>query len=125
MSSSQILLTGVIGAAAGFLGGLLGIGGAIIIVPALIMLFGYSQQMAQGTTLVMLSLPVSAMAAWQYYKTGNADIKIALLLGITFFVSGFIGAKFANQIPEAILKKLFAILLLALSIKMLFIDKKA
>lgn len=124
MSNTQIFITGIIGALAGFLGGLLGIGGAIIIVPALIMLFGYSQQMAQGTTLMMLTLPVSAMAAWQYYKTGNADIKTALILGITFFVSGFAGAKFANQIPQAVLKKMFAILLLALSIKMLFIDKK-
>lgn len=113
-----------IGIVAGLLGGLLGLGGAIIIIPALVMLVGFSQTLAQGTTLVMLTLPVGALAAWQYYKAGNADIKAALLLSLAFFLSSFLGAKFANQIPQLLLKKSFAVMLLLIALKTLFIDKK-
>ena len=87
------------------------------------MLLGYSQQMAQGTTLLMLVMPVGALAAWQYYKAGNVDVKTALILGIAFFMSGFIGAKFANQIPQEVLKKVFAVLLIVIAVKMLFLEK--
>jgi hypothetical protein len=123
MALQQAIIVALIGITAGLLGGILGLGGAIIIIPALVMLLGYSQQMAQGTTLLMLVMPVGALAAWQYYKVGNVDVKTALILGVAFFISGFIGAKFANLIPQEILKKLFAILLIAIALKMLFFDK--
>jgi len=123
MEWQQPVTIAIIGIVAGLLGGVLGLGGAIIIIPALVMLLGYSQQMAQGTTLLMLVMPVGALAAWQYYKAGNVDVKTALILGIAFFLSGFIGAKFANLIPQDILKKLFAVLLIVIAIKMLFFEK--
>ncbi len=123
MEMQQNVTIAFIGIAAGLLGGVLGLGGAIIIIPALVMLLGYSQQMAQGTTLFMLVLPVGALAAWQYYKVGNVEIKTALILAVAFFVSGFIGAKFANQVPQEFLKKAFAFLLIAIAIKMLFFEK--
>ncbi|MDZ4758541.1 MAG: sulfite exporter TauE/SafE family protein [Bacteroidota bacterium] len=123
MEWQQPITVAIIGIVAGLLGGLLGLGGAIIIIPALVMLLGYSQQMAQGTTLLMLVMPVGALAAWQYYKVGNVDVKTALILGVAFFVSSFIGAKFANQIPQDILKKVFAVLLLVIAVKMLFFEK--
>mgnify|MGYP003558620537 CR=1 FL=1 len=123
MDWQQPLTIALIGIAAGLLGGVLGLGGAIIIIPALVMLLGYSQQMAQGTTLLMMVMPVGALAAWQYYKTGNINIKSAVILGITFFISSYIRAKIANQIPEAILKKAFAVLLIAIAVKMLFFEK--
>lgn len=119
----QPMIVAIIGLVAGLLGGMLGLGGAIIIIPALVMLLGFSQQMAQGTTLLMLVMPVGALAAWQYYKAGNVDIKTALILGGTFFIGGFVGAKFANQVPENILKKGFAVLILILALKMLFFEK--
>lgn len=113
-----IALTGVL---AGFLSGMLGLGGAIIIIPALIML-GYTQQSAQGTTLLMLVMPVGALAAWQYYKAGHADIRAALILGLMFFISGYFGAKFAIHIPQELLKKIFALVLVVIAIKMWFFD---
>lgn len=115
-----IILIGVI---AGLLSGLLGIGGAIVVIPALVLALDYSQQMAQGTTLLMLSVPVASLAAWQYYKAGNADIKTAAILAASFLIAGFFGAKLANIIPQDILKKAFAILLIVIAIKMLFFDK--
>lgn len=113
----------IIGLSAGLLGGMLGLGGAVIIIPALVMLMGFSQQLAQGTTLLMLVMPVGGLAAWQYYKAGNVDVKTALILGLAFFAGGYFGARFANHVPHETLKKLFAVLLMALAVKMLFIDK--
>lgn len=123
MDWQQLIIIAMIGILAGLLGGVLGLGGAIIIIPALVMLLGFSQQMAQGTTLLMLVLPVGALAAWQYYKAGNADIKTAAILAVTFFISGYFGAKMANSIPQDILKKLFAALLILIAVKMLFFEK--
>lgn len=110
----------LIGSAAGLLGGILGLGGAIIIIPALVMLLGYSQQMAQGTALMMMVLPVGAMAAFQYYQKGFVDIKAALIMAVFFFVGGYFGAKLATQIPQNILQKAFALMLLGIAIKMWF-----
>ncbi|CAN5330181.1 sulfite exporter TauE/SafE family protein [soil metagenome] len=123
MDWQQYTTIAVIGIVAGLLGGVLGLGGAVIIIPALVMILGFSQQMAQGTTLLMLVMPVGALAAWQYYKAGNVDVKTALILGVAFFVSGFVGAKLANHIPQEMLKKAFAILLIAIALKMLFFEK--
>ncbi|MCB0395794.1 MAG: sulfite exporter TauE/SafE family protein [Flavobacteriales bacterium] len=123
MEWQQTIIIALIGIAAGLLSGIMGLGGAIIIIPALVMLLGFSQQMAQGTALLMMVMPVGALAAWQYYKEGNVDMRSALILGVTFFVSGFIGAKFANQIPQDILKKTFAVFLVLIAIKMFFFEK--
>lgn len=123
MEWQQTVIISLIGIAAGLLSGMLGLGGAIIIIPALGMLLGFSQQLAQGTALLMMVFPVGALAAWQYYKEGNADIKTALILGLSFFVSGFVGAKFVKLVPQEMLKKGFAILLIVIAIKMLFFEK--
>ena len=117
LSSQNFILLALIGIAGGLLSGLLGLGGAIIIIPALVMLMGFSQEMAQGTTLMMMVFPVGAMAAFQYYQKGFVDIKAALIMAVFFFISGYFGAKFATQIPQEILKKSFAIMLVAIAIK--------
>lgn len=117
MSTTQLLITAAIGLAGGILSGLLGLGGAIVIIPALVFLLGFSQQMAQGTTLVMMVLPVGALAAWQYYQQGFVDVKTALALAVTFFVGGYFGARFATYIPQEILKKVFAVVLVLIAIK--------
>ena len=103
--------------------GLLGIGGAIVVIPALVILMGYSQQMAQGTTLMMMVPPVGALAAWQYYKQGFVDIKSALFIACFFLIGGFFGARLALHLPQLYLKRLFAILMIILSAKMLLFDK--
>lgn len=120
MELQNSVLIALIGVTAGLLGGLFGLGGAIIIIPALVMILGYSQQMAQGTALIMMVLPVGALAAFQYYQKGFVDLKAALILAAFFFIGGYFGAKFATTIPQDILKKSFAVLLVGIAIKMWF-----
>ncbi|MFN8287624.1 MAG: sulfite exporter TauE/SafE family protein [Chitinophagales bacterium] len=120
---NEIIIAVVIGVVAGLLGGTLGIGGAVVIIPALVWFLGYSQQQAQGTTLFMLVWPVGALAAWQYYKAGMVQVKVALILAVTFFIASFIGARFATHVPGVALKKAFAVLLIIIAVKTLFIDK--
>lgn len=124
MDAQQTALIAIIGTVAGLLGGLLGLGGAIVIIPALVMLAGYSQQMAQGTALMMMVLPVGALAAFQYYQKGYVDIRAALIIGVFFFAGSYLGAKFATQIPQEILKKVFAAMLIVIALKMLFFEKE-
>jgi len=114
----------IVGIMAGILSGLFGIGGGIVIVPALVMLFGKDQQMAQGTTLAMLAFPVVLAAAYNYTKAEMVDWKIAGLLAIGFVVGGFFGSKIAVGIDGTIMKKMFAVLMLVLAVKML-LEKKA
>jgi len=118
MEIQNALVISLIGSAAGLLSGLLGLGGAIIMIPAMAMLLGYSQQMAQGTALMMMVLPVGALAAFQYYQKGYVDVKAALIMAVFFFVGGYFGAKFATQIQQDFLKKAFAIMLVIIAIKM-------
>lgn len=115
----MILAYILLGLVTGAFSGLIGIGGGIIAVPALVMLFGFSQQQAQGTTLAMLLPPVGILAAYAYYDRGYVDIKVAMLLAIGFLVGGYLGAKFAIYLPAPILKKCFAVILLAIGARML------
>jgi uncharacterized protein len=110
----------LIGLAAGIFGGVLGLGGGAIVVPALVFLCGLSQHTAQGTTLAMMIPPIGLLAAWTYYQKGFVDLKIAGLMCITFFIGGFIGAKFAVNLSEAVLTKVFGVALLLISLKMIF-----
>ena len=83
----------LLGLFAGWLSGLVGIGGGIIIVPALIFFFAFSFRTAQGTSIAALAPPIGLLAASVYYKQGNVDIKAAALIAVGFFVGGFLGAK--------------------------------
>lgn len=104
---------------AGILSGVVGIGGGIIIVPALVFVFGMSQLEAQGTTLALLIPPVGILAAWSYYTHGFVDIKAALLIIAGFLIGGLIGGKIAIGLPNTVLQKIFGVVLLLVSIKML------
>ena len=123
MSVSYILAILAIGVFAGFLSSLVGIGGGVVIVPALVLLFGLDQKMAQGTSLAMLSLPVAFIGAFNYHKAGYVNWKIALLLAVTFVVGGFFGSKVAVGLEAGIIKKVFAVFMIAIAIKYLFFDK--
>ena len=116
----NILLFLLLGLAAGIFSGLIGIGGAIIIIPSLVLLFGLSQHTAQGTTLALMVPPIGLLAAWVYYRQGFVDLKIAGLICLGFFVGGLLGAKFAVAIPDQLLRKVFGVVLLAASLKMMF-----
>jgi uncharacterized membrane protein YfcA len=114
------LLFILLGVVAGIFSGLIGIGGGIIIVPALIFIFGLTQQQAQGTTLALLVPPIGFLAAYTYYKQGNVDLKIAGLICIGFIVGSLFGAKIANTLSNAVLQKIFGVALLLIALKMIF-----
>lgn len=114
-----IILCISIGLVAGTLSGILGIGGAVVIIPALVYILKFSQHLAQGTTLALMVPPIGLLAALTYYRAGYVDLKTAGLICAGFFIGGLLGAKIAVELPEAILRKLFAIYLLVVSIKML------
>jgi uncharacterized protein len=117
---TQILLYILLGILAGFLSGMIGIGGGVIIVPALIFLFGLSQHMAQGTTLALLVPPIGILAAWTYYKQGFVDLKIAAFICAGFVIGGLLGAKFAVNLSNLTLQRVFGVALLLISVKMIW-----
>jgi len=119
MSISMLLILIAIGIITGAMAGMLGIGGAIIMIPALVYFMGFSQQMAQGTSLAVMLPPIGILAAYNYYKAGQVDIKFALILAVTFLIGSFFGSKFALTLPQATLKRIFGILLLLVAAKML------
>ncbi|MFY7742159.1 MAG: sulfite exporter TauE/SafE family protein [Flavobacterium sp.] len=119
MSVSTLIFLLLIGLLAGLLSGMVGIGGGIIMVP-LLLLLGLSQHEAQGTSLAVLSVPVTLLAAINYYKEGYVDWKYAAIIAIFFVVGGYIGSKFAIQIDQKILKKIFGVALLLVAGKLLF-----
>ncbi len=110
----------LLGFVAGVLGGLIGIGGGVIVVPVLVFLFGFSQHRAQGTTLALMVPPIGLLAAWTYYKQGYVDLKVALLICVGFFLGGLLGAKVATTLSNAVLEKVFGVALLLIALKMIF-----
>jgi uncharacterized protein len=117
---TNTLLFVLLGLIAGALSGLIGIGGGIIIVPALVFLFGVSQHEAQGTTLALLIPPIGILGAYTYYKQGYVNLHIAGFVCIGFIVGSYIGAKVATDFTNAVLEKVFGVALLLIAIKMLF-----
>lgn len=119
MSTSVLLILVLIGILTGFMAGMLGIGGAIIMIPALVFFMGLSQQTAQGTSLAVMLPPIGILAAYNYYKAGQVNFKFALILAVAFLAGSYFGSKLALEIPQNLLKKIFGILLLVVAIKML------
>ena len=109
----------ILGLSVGSLSGLIGIGGGVLITPALIYWFGFSQHNAQGTTLALLVPPIGLLGAWTYFQQGHVDIKAAALICLGFVLGGFIGAKFAVDLPEQFLRRLFGTSLILVGIRML------
>jgi len=116
MNIALYLLVGLLG---GVISGMLGIGGGIVMVPALAFLFGLSQHQAQGTTLALMVPPIGLLAAWTYYKAGFVDIKIAAFICLGFFFGGLVGAKLVVGLPEPVLRKIFGVALLIIATKMI------
>jgi uncharacterized membrane protein YfcA len=117
---SNILLYLLLGLIAGVLSGVIGIGGGIIIVPALVFLFGLSQHQAQGTTLALMVPPIGVLAAWTYYQHGFVDLRIAAFVCLGFFLGGWLGAKIAISLTNIVLQKIFGVALLLIALKMIF-----
>jgi uncharacterized protein len=109
----------LIGLAAGIFGGFVGLGGGVIMIPAMIYLLGMSQFEAQGTSLAVMLPPVGILAAMNYYKAGHLNWKYALIIAITFTLGGFIGSKLALDIPVSTVKKIFGFVLLGISLNII------
>ena len=112
----------ILGIFTGMLSGIVGVGGGIILVPALMYIFNISQFQAQGTSLALLMFPVGILAVMQYYKQGHVDFKLVSIIAVGFVIGSYFGSKFALSLPKETIKKIFAILLLIVAIKMLFFD---
>lgn len=120
MKMNEIILLIITGLIAGMLGGMFGVGGGIVVIPALIFIFGMTQHQAQGTSTAFMLLPVGMLAFINYYKAGHINIKYASILAITFFVGSYFGSKLAINISETSLKKIFSIFIILAGIKMFF-----
>lgn len=116
---NHLLILLCIGLIAGVLSGMVGIGGGIIIVPALVYFFGYSQHQAQGTTLFMFLLPIGILGVFNYYQAGHIEFKTALIIASTFFIGSYFGSKLSISIDQQLLKRIFGVIILLLSIKMI------
>ena len=119
MTIEIILLLVLIGLAAGILSGLVGVGGGIIVVPALVFFLGFSQQQAQGTSLGLLLLPVGILAVINYYNKGHIDIRVVAIMAAAFIIGGWMGSKWALSLPEVTIKRIFAVILFYSAIKMM------
>ena len=113
----MILLVGLV---VGMISGVVGIGGGVLFVPALIWLLGMDQHKAQGTSLGALLAPVGIFAFMEYYRKGNADLRVGLLLALGFLLGGYFGAVGAQHIPEVWLRRIFAVTLVAVGGRMWF-----
>ncbi|MFH1208506.1 MAG: sulfite exporter TauE/SafE family protein [Candidatus Omnitrophota bacterium] len=110
----------LLGMAAGVFGGMFGVGGAVILVPALTFFFGLTQHQAQGTTLAIMVPPIGLLAAWRYYQSGNVKLGIAVLICAGFFIGGYLGASLAQKVPELLMKRMFGGFLMLIALKMIF-----
>lgn len=120
MDTNTIIVLLSIGLVAGFISGLVGVGGGVIIVPALVYFLGMTQQGAQGTSLALFCIPISfALAAYNYHKTGNIDWSYSLIMLITFVIGGFLGSKLAVNIDQNVVKKVFGVFLLLVAAKLI------
>lgn len=115
----NIFLLIVLGAVSGIVSGLMGIGGAIIVIPVLVYFLGYSELTAQGTSLAMLLPPIGLLAAWRYWKEGHVDVTAACILAVSFFIFSYLGASVAVKVPEMLMKRIFGVGMLAIGLFMI------
>ena len=114
----EIIILLFVGLLAGVISGFLGIGGGIVIIPALVYLLGYSQQNAQGTSLGLLLPPIGILAVLNYHKAGFVNIKAAAIMCATFIIGSYFSSKVAVDLPEAMIKKIFGVFLLFYALKL-------
>ncbi|MDY8137222.1 sulfite exporter TauE/SafE family protein [Aquimarina sp. 2201CG5-10] len=120
MNTSVLISLILIGLLAGFFSGTLGIGGSVIMIPLLILWVNFSQHQAQGTSLAVLAVPVTLLAAYNYYQEGHVNWKYAAIIAVTFIVGGYLGSKLAISINQTLLKKIFGGVLMIVALKMIF-----
>lgn len=120
MGSGMIAGALALGVVIGIISGIIGIGGGAFLIPALVFFYGMSQIRAQGTSLATLLLPIGIFAFWTYYKAGHVDIKLALLIAVGFALGGWVGGQWAQHLPEVVLRRTFAGLLILMAARLIF-----
>jgi uncharacterized membrane protein YfcA len=123
MSLQTIVILLLIGFAAGILSSMVGIGGGVVIVPALVLALGMSQKLAQGTSLALMLPPIGILAVMNYYKQGYVDMKVAGIICTTFIIGGYVGSKIVLGLEPSLVKKIFAVFMIVIAVKYLFFDK--
>jgi uncharacterized protein len=121
METSILLLLTAIGLIVGFFGGMFGVGGGVILIPLLVYIIGMEQHTAQGTSVAILLPPIGIVAAYNYYKAGHVNIKYAIIIAITFIIGSYFGSKLAVYLPDQVSKRIFAVILFLISVKMFFL----
>ena len=119
MALNELITLGIIGLVAGIIGGMTGLGGGAVVIPALVYIMGMNQHLAQGTNLLMMLPPIGIMATWSFYKAGHVNVKYAIVLMIAFVIGSYIASLFAVNIPEKIMKKIFGGFLIIVALKMI------
>ncbi len=119
METQTIYILIVIGILAGILSGFVGVGGGVVIVPALVYVLGMSQHEAQGTSLFILLLPIGVLAVMNYYKSGNLNWKFGLIVAAAFVIGGYVGSKLALKLSEGVVKLIFGIVMAYVSYRMI------
>lgn len=120
MSLTILILLILIGLSAGLLSGFVGVGGGLIIIPLLMLLIGFGQHTAQGTSLAVMLPPIGILAALNYHKEGLVNWKYALIISLAFIIGGYFSSKWAVSMDEKTLKRVFGIMLLLGGIKLIF-----
>jgi len=120
MNLTTIIILVIIGLMAGVFGGMFGVGGAIIMIPALVYFLGVDQHTAQGTSVAIMLPPIGLFAAYNYYKAGEVNIWYAIIIAMAFMIGGYFGSILALKIPENLMKKIFGILLILVALRMIF-----
>jgi len=119
MTLQTILILVIIGVSAGILSGFVGVGGGVIIVPALVFFLGLTQHQAQGTSLFILLLPVGILAVMNYAKTANINWSYGLVIALAFVIGGYVGSKLSLKLSPAYVKFVFGIIMAVVSIKLI------
>lgn len=121
---NSVFLYLAVGALAGLLSGLVGIGGGVVMVPALIILGGFSPLAASGTSLAVLLFPVGFLAVWQHYRDGNINLQATAIMALAFALSAWFGVYFAKKIPPHNLRMVFGFVFVAIGLYMAFYNPK-
>ena len=120
METTTALILILIGLMAGVFGGIFGIGGAIIMIPAMVYFLGVDQHTAQGTSLAVMLPPIGLFAAYNYYKAGQVNLWYAVIIAVSFMIGGYFGSKIGLNLPEQIMKKVFGIFLIIMALRLIF-----
>ena len=125
MSIYTIVILVLIGLVAGAMSGFIGIGGGVVMVPALVYIMGLTQHEAQGTSLILMLPPIGILAVMNYYRAGQVNIGYGIVIAIAFVIGGYFGSKLALKLSPSVVKLIFGVLMLYISFKMIFSGYKS